>query len=569
MVTATPSVISYRTIGPEMTSNASSAENQVPLNGKLDQIEPAIHCAAPHVPPSVLVSVPEMNQMTLTGSREAAESTSFSSNHRLGSKHTMSKVSFADRSRSRASTGDMTAMKQFFDFSAAARTDDRSTSSRTHLTLVEAKPQTKQPSKTRKRQEATSDTESESSTLENLDSLIELAGTVEDQGRYEWSRVLLQRVVRIHRQRFGNKHPSTFGALEALSRILRRQGRYSEADQLLDGALKAFVNTGGPKSLEALLCMGLLALAKVDMGLYHQGMGLARKALEIGQETLDRNDPVLIKAKENLGIVLSFEGHHRKAEEIHREVLATRRETLGAEHPKTLDSMTFLASSLGGQKKFVDMEAEYVSIIHIETKTLGPHHPNTLDSMHGIARALCGQKQHAKAESIHRAIIAIRQEISGPEHPHTLTSIHNLAGALRDQGKHDESRALYHQLLEIEKRTIGPEHPWTLTTQANLVSVLDCLGEDEEAEALSRVTLQARERILGAQHTSTLASKNQLARLCEDRGEYLEALDLYGNVLDARRRVLGEHHELTVATMASAGRVERAIREDNESVYSD
>ena len=86
---------------------------------------------------------------------------------------------------------------------------------------------------------------------------------------------------------------------------------------------------------------------------------------------------------------------------------------------------------------------------------------------------------------------------------------------------------------------------------------------------MGRVTLQARERVLGAQYTRTLANKNQLTRLCEDRGEYVEALHLYGNVLDARRKVLGERHELTVATMASVGRVESAIREDAESVYSD
>ncbi|PMD34841.1 TPR-like protein [Hyaloscypha variabilis F] len=565
----TPSVISYRTINPENTRNVSSMEKLAsPLNLSAIQMESTASFAMPDMAPSALVSTLGTAQMT-PGPAGAAENTCLSSSSQLDSKHTTSNFSFVDRSRSKASTGDITAMKEFFDFSAAARTDGRSACSMTHLTSTKARPQHKHASKTRELKDVASDTESESSVLDNLDSLIELAGTVEDQGRYEWSRVLLQRVVRIHRQRFGNKHPSTFGALEALSRILRRQGRYSEADQLLDGALKAFVDTEGPQSLETLLCMGLLALAKVDLGLYHQAVDLARKALEIGQETLGLGDPVLAKAKENLGIVLSFEGHHVQAEEIHREVLATRRETLGAEHLKTLYSMHFLSISLGGQKKFMDMEAEYVPKFLIETRILGTHHPNTLNSMHGIARALCGQKQYVKAEAIHRAIIAIRQEVSGPEHPHTLFGIHNLAGVLRDQGKHDEARALYHQLLEIEKRTIGPEHPWTLTTQANLVSVLDCLGEDEEADALSIATLEARERILGVQHTSTLASKNQLARLCEDRGDYQEALKLYEDVLEVRRKVLGEGHELTVATVATAERVQRAIREEVESVYSD
>lgn len=90
-----------------------------------------------------------------------------------------------------------------------------------------------------------------------------------------------------------------------------------------------------------------------------------------------------------------------------------------------------------------------------------------------------------------------------------------------------------------------------------------------EAEVLSRQTLEARERVLGVEHTSTLASKNQLARLLEDKGAYEEALRLYGDVLGVRKRVLGMEHQLTVSMEGCVERVERAMREDVESVYSD
>jgi hypothetical protein len=315
-------VISYRTVNSGMPKILSSEEPTVcRSNDSPDQAELAISSVMPEHPSSLIKSVPEMSQITSYRSGLVAGSTSFSSSSsRFGSKLTVSKISFVDQSRSKASTGDLTAIKEFFDFSAAAKTNRRSTSSITYIASCEGKLLSKRLCKDKGPKDVpmTSDTESESTALENVDSLIELAGTVEDQGRYEWSRVLLGRVVRLHRQRFGNKHPSTFGALEALSRILRRQGRYSEADQLLVGALKAFLNTGGPKSLESLLCRGLLALAKVDLGQHQQATVLARNSLELARETLGPDDPVLTRTKENLGTVLSFQGHHESAEKIHR-----------------------------------------------------------------------------------------------------------------------------------------------------------------------------------------------------------------------------------------------------------
>lgn len=456
-------MISYYTVSPNRPRVACSAEQSACGSsdgpGKVNPSVSGILEKASEVP----LSLPGSNQVTSIPLPVPEEGKGSGSKNRRGSESIVSKVSFVNQSRSKTSTGDLTTMKEFFDFSAAARTECKSTSSITQLTSLGAISHSKEFYNSRKRHDLTSDTESESTVLENLDSLIELAGTVEDQGRYEWSRVLLQRVVRLHRQRFGNKHPSTFGALEALSRILRRQGRYSEADQLLVGALQAFLNTGGPRSLETLLCMGLLALAKMDLGLHQQATYLARIALEIGEQSLSPSDPVLTRSKENLGMVLSFQGHHESAEKIHREVLAMRTNNLGADHPKTLSSMHNLAISLGGQKKYTAMETVYRSKAKIESRTLGPQHPHTLNSMHGVATALGGQQRYVEAESIYKEIITLRQQLSGAEHPHTLTGTHNLAGILRDQGKHEEARVLYNELLEVERRTIGPEHPWTLT----------------------------------------------------------------------------------------------------------
>jgi hypothetical protein len=179
MKIATPSVISYRTIHPEALSIVSSGEGMVgPLNDSPGRIEQATIAATPEIVSSALVSVRDSIQVPPTGLVEVAESsTSFSR--------------------------DLAAMNEIFDFSAAAKTDARSTSSFKYLASIQSNSLSKRLCRSKRWQDVTvtSDTESDSMDLENLVSLAQLAMKVKDQGEHEWSRVLLQRVVRLVIQR--------------------------------------------------------------------------------------------------------------------------------------------------------------------------------------------------------------------------------------------------------------------------------------------------------------------------------------------------------------------------------
>jgi hypothetical protein len=235
---ATPSVISYRTIYPEALSIVSSEEGMIgPLNDSPGRIEPATTAATPEIVSSALVSVRGSIQVPSTGLVEVAgSSTSFSR--------------------------DLAAMKEFFDFSAAAKTDARSTSSFAHVASVQGNAL----SKRRQDVTVTSDIEPESTDLENLGSLVELAKKVEDQGKHEWCRVLLQRVVRLVDQRTRN---SDLGALIGVvlgdtSRNLRSQLQYYEADQLIENPSGTLFYIGLGKSPEALLSISVLDRATVD-----------------------------------------------------------------------------------------------------------------------------------------------------------------------------------------------------------------------------------------------------------------------------------------------------------------
>jgi hypothetical protein len=271
MKIATPSVISYRTTHPEALSIVSSEEGMVgPLDDSHGRIEPATTSVTPIVS-SALVSVSESIQVLPTGLVEVAgSSTSFGR--------------------------DLAAMREYFDFSAAAKTDARSTSSFNYLASIQSNPLSKQLCRSNRWQDVTvtSDTESDSTDLENLGSLVELAKKVADQGEHEWSRVLLQRVVRLLDQCIRNNH------LEALitfvlgggNRNLRRQYQYYEADQLIEDTSGTTIYIGLEKGPEALLSSSVLDGATLDFDLYEHAIFLDRTALELARVLSDPDNPV-------------------------------------------------------------------------------------------------------------------------------------------------------------------------------------------------------------------------------------------------------------------------------------
>ncbi len=70
----------------------------------------------------------------------------------------------------------------------------------------------------------------------------------------------------------------------------------------------------------------------------------------------------------NLAEVLSRQGKHKEAEEMHRQALALRETVLGKEHPSTLTSMNNLAGVLSRQGKYKEAEEMYRQMLALKER---------------------------------------------------------------------------------------------------------------------------------------------------------------------------------------------------------
>lgn len=334
------------------------------------------------------------------------------------------------------------------------------------------------------------------------------------------------------------------------------RGNKVTAREILDKASNE-IEKGLAKDVEVQTqLMQVMAQTYVNLGLFIRAQGLAERALASRRQALGPNHPKTLESMTQLGWILDREGRELEAEKLIRETLEVQRRVLGPEDPLTLETTDDLAIVLEKEGHYTDEEKIERDLIAIRTKKLGPEHPQTLRSMLNLGNALHGESRFAESEKQYRDLIQIDKRIFGEGHPWLLAAMHNLANLIQEQGRYDEAEKLYRETLEIEQRVLGPEHPDTISTMTNLANTLVFgPGKSTEAEALYRKALEIGQRTLGPEHSYTLAAEEGLANLLSTQGHYAEAEKLHREILAIRLRVLGPDHTDTLLSGYNVGDV--------------
>ena len=222
------------------------------------------------------------------------------------------------------------------------------------------------------------------------------------------------------------------------------------------------------------------------------------------------------------------------AEKVYRDIYATRRKSLGDDHPKTLAALHDVVVTLNQLRKYDKAEKKARKLLAARSRVLGERHADTLASMHGLGVVLSGLRRHNEAEPVLQKALAGRREALGDDDRDTLSTTRALAFALVAQLKYAEAEALYWRAVEGTQRTLGEDHPRTLFLINSLARVLQQEGKYAEAEKLLRKALAAMRTGLGPEHPLTLYATDNLVSVLTAMGKEVEAAKL----VEERRNAL-------------------------------
>ncbi len=334
------------------------------------------------------------------------------------------------------------------------------------------------------------------------------------------------------------------------------RGSTITAREILDQSYREIKAGAGMDPAVQSQLMDVMAETYLGLGLYSRAHDLAQRALETRTRELGADHPKTLESMRQLGSILDAEGRGVEAESLLRKTLDRQTHLLGAEHLSTLDTQNVLALLLIRGAQHTEAEALERQIIDTETRTLGPDDPRTLNSINTLASALRGQSRFDEAEPLFREVLDRRRRALGAEHPDTLTSMQNYANMLAEQGRYAEAEVMYRDTLAIEQRVLGPEHPKTASTITTLANtVVRANTRKKEAELLYRQSLAILMRVAGPDNTYTSRAQEGLANVLMGQGIYPEAERMFRMVLQTRQRLLGPDHTDVLITQYNLGSV--------------
>ncbi|KAJ5569877.1 tetratricopeptide repeat domain-containing protein [Penicillium hispanicum] len=293
-----------------------------------------------------------------------------------------------------------------------------------------------------------------------------LATTYWNQGRGDEASDLQDAVLQACIASLGPGSHETLMTMDTLGQTRWQQGRYSEARVLQKHAVEGLLKLKGLKHENTLTAMG--GLGRTVAKFYErQDLDEAKQLLtSSAREMSNLLGPTHLKTlvvKEDLAMLsLLTEENLLAASHTMRQVLQSREDKLGKEHPYTLLAMVNLARLNSALGEYNQAEALIRRGLPIADRNLGEDHIGTLMGRTVLGTILIGQSRLAEAESTLLKVIESQRHLSsyrGDFHPDRLGAMMELARCYRLQEKLDEAIQLSDEIIEGLESISLKEHP--------------------------------------------------------------------------------------------------------------
>jgi len=349
------------------------------------------------------------------------------------------------------------------------------------------------------------------------------------QGRYQ--EALLLRPALENMVEVANEDPIRASALNILSTIFWRLGKYDQAEQLCERALELRLKTGGPESVEVATSYNTLGGILISMGKYEEARDRFARALELREKILGPEHPHVASVLANLGRVSLEMGRLEEARQLQLRALALFEKTLGPEHPTVGATLNNLGNILKKMGRFEEAREIQTRVLALWEKTLGPEHPDVVVALNNLGVTLVEMGKHEEARQTFVRALALRQKAVGPEHPDIAGSLSNLGEVLRNMGRYAEAHEQYTRAMAVLDKALPPDHPERTFPLLGLGDLLRAQHRPAEALPYLERALKLASELTRAEVQFSLAQA-----LWESRRDRPRALELATQARDSWER---------------------------------
>ena len=272
--------------------------------------------------------------------------------------------------------------------------------------------------------------------------LFELSNAHFYAGHLELSESLSQRVLTLHRQLYGDRHPLVAEDLINLGAVQHERGHYPEAERFY------------------------------------------RQALDINQEWYGKASYRTASNFTMLGRSLVFQSRYDEAHDLLQQALAVHEHVFGLVHPRVASALNDLGSLAMKRNLPDEAEVSFRRIADIYRSVYGDKHYLVGIGFSNLAGVYMARNDYVTAERMYRDAVRRFADAQSPEHLNTGIARIKLGRALLRQKRYAEAEVETFAGYTIVSKQAAPTVSWLTSAREDLASIYDARRESEKAETI-------------------------------------------------------------------------------------
>ena len=229
-------------------------------------------------------------------------------------------------------------------------------------------------------------------------SLLELANAYFYAGDYSEAQSLNQRLLVMHRQLYGERHPLVAEDLINLGAVQQELGRYKEAEAFHRQALDITQAFYGRDHYKTALNLTLIARALVKQARYDEAIEMLQRALFVQEKVFGKTHPRVASPLNELASIALMRNRFDEAEADFRRMIDIYRSAYSGKHYLIGVALANLGSVYLARKDNVRAEPLFREALAMYGQTLPNGNVNEAITRIKLGRALLRQHRAAEAE---------------------------------------------------------------------------------------------------------------------------------------------------------------------------
>ncbi len=270
-------------------------------------------------------------------------------------------------------------------------------------------------------------------------SLSELANTQFYAGNYKVSDALNRRVLAMHQQIYGGRHPAI-------------------ADDYLN-----------------------LASIQNNLGHYPEAEAFDRQALDINRSWYGNNHPETGSSLNYLGQALVMQHRYAEAEDMLQQSLAIQEHVYGPVHSRVAVAVNELGLLAMKRGNLEEAEKRFRRAVDIDRAVYGDHHQAVALETTNLASVYLEMKQYGRAERLFQEALACYRQVLPPGHQNIAIAEVKLGRTLLFERRFGEAESHMLAAYRIVNQQASPSLYWLKTVKQDLVGLYEAMGQPDKA----------------------------------------------------------------------------------------